>query len=406
MTTTLTLADPSELIPVIPRILHRNINGDIVGIGLRRIRGGHGGSGAHYEILPAFVSPCETDSTAHGREVEAVAQGVAVYVAEYRPHELCIFVYLGHDGSLQSASPACGTELSCDPLPPCDAPPLCVSHAYKVLEAVRRCARDDSLSDTEGTSRHLTTRAYIVRGNSWAAIARDTPRGANMPPPVQWRSIQWRSVDELNGSEIAASTVWEGHAVAPTLREQYESIVVDASHVVRVFECVTHNVRAGWKPNIAGWNRVLRNMETTDSRRIYEVLGPERIAKMYIALRNTSVRDKLLVYALSPQIETLAGITSQQVIYLLDQATTHRPDTCRVARVIKVLLSVAPYSPAGDASIFAVIGYLCWWTGSSAMADYFTRKALARDPNYSLANLVERAVHVQLPPPWYEEEQL
>ncbi|WP_160149034.1 DUF4192 family protein [Arcanobacterium ihumii] len=118
------------------------------------------------------------------------------------------------------------------------------------------------------------------------------------------------------------------------------------------------------------------------------------------AMRKIENRDKIIVYALLPGNLLFSEIRSQSLSRLLDKASCAAPDNDKLGAVISAMIELHNVSPKTEVAPLAVIAYLKWWIGAGTDAYSCASLALTRDPDYSLAKLVEYAIRVQLPPPW------
>lgn len=129
--------------------------------------------------------------------------------------------------------------------------------------------------------------------------------------------------------------------------------------------------------------------------------GKDRIGRLNAGLSDVFVRDRVLLWAINPEVDSLVGVTPQSSEELLSAAADHLPDEKRIDAAVAVLGACGSYSSDEDASAYAVIAYLYWWKGEAHKAMENVEYALASNPNYGLAQLIKHAVSVHLPPPWY-----
>lgn len=129
--------------------------------------------------------------------------------------------------------------------------------------------------------------------------------------------------------------------------------------------------------------------------------GPRRIGRLNAALRDVSLRDRILLYAVNTRVSSVAALSPERTEKLLIQATGDSVAETRIKKVIDLLSAAAMYSADDDGRAYAVVAYLYWWLGQGSKAADNVNIALASDPEYSLAKLVRHALDVQLPPPWF-----
>lgn len=129
--------------------------------------------------------------------------------------------------------------------------------------------------------------------------------------------------------------------------------------------------------------------------------GARRIGRLNAALRDVTLRDRILLYAVNSRMTAVAALTPERTEKLLIQATGDEVAETRIKRVIDLLSAAAMYSADDDGRAYAVVAYLYWWLGQGSKAADNVNIALASDPEYSLAKLVRHALDVQLPPPWF-----
>lgn len=123
---------------------------------------------------------------------------------------------------------------------------------------------------------------------------------------------------------------------------------------------------------------------------------------LLIGLRNIEVRDKVILYAVYAPLSSLQGISKEQIADFLDAACRELPDKKKILQVIHFLERLQIYCSVPEVSVFSVIAYLYWWLGKGDYAHFYLQQAQQIDAKYQLAQLLEKALHLQLFPPWLE----
>ena len=123
---------------------------------------------------------------------------------------------------------------------------------------------------------------------------------------------------------------------------------------------------------------------------------------LLIGLRNIEVRDKVILYAVYAPLSSLQGISKEQIADFLDAACRELPDKTKILQVIHFLERIQISCSVPEVSVFSVIAYLYWWLGKGDYAHFYLQQAQQIDAKYQLAQLLEKALHLQLFPPWLE----
>ncbi|MCI5826520.1 MAG: hypothetical protein MR006_07635 [Arcanobacterium sp.] len=174
---------------------------------------------------------------------------------------------------------------------------------------------------------------------------------------------------------------------------------------------------------VTRWNRVLRvllnnqdrvllnnqdKLGGRDRRDSEEILwgavvgGAQRAGILLAQLNNQNIRDRVILFAVAPTVNSMAGIRDRQLVRLMSEASRVAPNFRRIRRVIGLLTFLTELAPHDGAQGLATTAYLYWWLGSGSMAGKVAQSALDRDRECSMAHLVRYAVQVHLPPPWVE----
>ncbi|MBM7825508.1 hypothetical protein JOD55_001335 [Arcanobacterium pluranimalium] len=150
------------------------------------------------------------------------------------------------------------------------------------------------------------------------------------------------------------------------------------------------------------WSQVLSEVLNSDRQiaQLPQFLKPHILAQLIASLRHIPIRDRLIIFAVDAQHRSFSQVNGEQLPDLLSSAVQSRPVPARVYRIIDLLKFLDSISPADDVAALAVMSYLHWWMGNGSSAYITSYTALLRDPSYSLAQLVDYAMKVRLPPPW------
>ncbi|NKY07073.1 DUF4192 family protein, partial [Cellulomonas hominis] len=86
---------------------------------------------------------------------------------------------------------------------------------------------------------------------------------------------------------------------------------------------------------------------------------------------------------------------------LVEPRRAREPDEALVDAACQVLEAVAAHGRAGrQAPALTVLALLAWWCGDGVRARVLVEQALAHDPGHRLAELLDRALALGLPPGW------
>lgn len=128
-----------------------------------------------------------------------------------------------------------------------------------------------------------------------------------------------------------------------------------------------------------------------------EELTPEDAGRIGYALEaNINFRDGLIGWASDSAVE---GVES------FDKYPFSHPTECPDAKaVIDLMRWTAHLLPEGEAApAIAVAAYLAWTSGDGRVARLLNEQALEEDAEYSLALLIEQALHQSIPPQWVSQ---
>lgn len=136
---------------------------------------------------------------------------------------------------------------------------------------------------------------------------------------------------------------------------------------------------------------------------------PTAVGKLLAALDDVLVRDAVLL-AFVPGAERVAdrivaGDTAADVgnalEAIIDPVRGTRPDPERTGPARLVLEHLVAHAPRrGHAPTLTLLAVLAWWEGDGARAGVLVDRALAADPDYRLARLVDDALRLGMPPGW------
>lgn len=137
------------------------------------------------------------------------------------------------------------------------------------------------------------------------------------------------------------------------------------------------------------------------SRALSDLGGASAVMKLNDSLSDIQFRDRLLASIVSSPQAQWTHFPDGNVEEMLARASTIQPRIDLLNRAIDLLSAIGSFSRSDDPNAYAIAAYLAWWLGDGKLARDNVNYALEADPNYSLAQLVEHALDVRLPPPWY-----
>lgn len=186
------------------------------------------------------------------------------------------------------------------------------------------------------------------------------------------------------------------------------SPLVDRESLTRLFECGRPLLRRVVTAEIA--RRLATGPRRVDTEGAMLLLGrvlraegldlPElpvsAVADLALGLHDVLLRDAVLART-APGVMRLSDLPPDYA----DCVVQHLPLLEQVDRAagarLAVLSSHLPDSAA--VPLLTVCSYLAWWSGEGTMANVAVARALAHDPDYSMALLVDRVLQHALPPP-------
>lgn len=138
-------------------------------------------------------------------------------------------------------------------------------------------------------------------------------------------------------------------------------------------------------------------------------LAPSLTGRLLAALDDVLVRDAVLVTFVEGNDRlaerVLAGERGVDVGValgpILDPCRGRRPDARRARAARAVLEHLLAHVPRdGHPAVSTLLAVLAWWEGDGARAGVCVDRALATDPDYRLAVLVDQALRAGMPPGW------
>ena len=231
-----------------------------------------------------------------------------------------------------------------------------------------------------------------------------------------------RPLDDITHSRVAASMVLEGRVVAASRAERLR--IVPASPAARRsagraamrWERARPTTTDWGGRTFEDWRRAVRRMTAVEPGQDAE-LEPVVLGRLAAGLAERRVRDAVLMWIVSgdddavlatargadgPEVDAAAGGAIARIVH---PGSSTRPDTERVAPATRVLEAVVAHVPrTRRTGPLTLLGLLAWWSGDGALAGGRIETARAIDPEYTLANLVGRALDAGIPPGWVRQE--
>lgn len=239
-------------------------------------------------------------------------------------------------------------------------------------------------------------------------------------------------VDELAMSEVSAAFVLAGRVVAPSAADAFR--IPRATEPARALaaRAASRWERAGlevqgapeagdglrrWRrEGLAAWDEARRHAAAElriDHARGGVQLPAPLLGRLAAALADTVVRDAVLL-TLVPGGEDVAhrtasgegpeGVgpgTADAIARVVDPSVALRPPEETVGPARAALEAVVAHVPRRrQVAPLALLGFVAWWRGDGGLAGDRVRAALALDPGYRLAGLLNSALMAGLPPGW------
>ncbi|MCV2396474.1 DUF4192 domain-containing protein [Actinotalea sp. M2MS4P-6] len=219
-----------------------------------------------------------------------------------------------------------------------------------------------------------------------------------------------RPLAELEGTRVGAEMVLLGAAVAGS-REELATLP-DASPTARRAarraaqrwerrggDAIEHGQVHRWRRDgLALWRSLLGAEEH----------GATDLGRLQAALDDVLVRDAVLLDLVPGRTRladrVVAGWTGDEVGealgLIVDPGRGVAPPAGRIEDAVELLRQVAGHRPRAAVPAISLLAMLAWWTGDGAKAAVLVQRALATEPGYRLARLLEEALTVGMPPGW------
>lgn len=150
------------------------------------------------------------------------------------------------------------------------------------------------------------------------------------------------------------------------------------------------------------WNQIFASMDDSVSHNTLH--NTAVLAKLLLSCEQIEIRDAILLFAINPESSEIVLENVSRASSCLEKASQIKPDFARITQIIKQLAAVAIYSVDTNVALYAAIAYLYWWCDQPAAALENARYALSFCAEYSLAKLIQRAVTLEVAPPWKTEQ--
>lgn len=211
-----------------------------------------------------------------------------------------------------------------------------------------------------------------------------------------------RPFSELNESPGVMELVFHGSApletqppgVAPRLPWREREAAVAAARDERVRTRVRRKAANVWQHTLEKMRSGLPPDESAPE--------PYVIGMLNAGLDSILNRDRVILTAVNSSVTDILKVPKRELGKLLGEATEHSAN--HAWAVIELLEYIASYSDDDDPAAFAVAAYLRWWMRDLPGARMDALFAYASDPQYSLTQLVIRALAVELEPPVVERK--
>jgi hypothetical protein len=132
------------------------------------------------------------------------------------------------------------------------------------------------------------------------------------------------------------------------------------------------------------------------------------IGKLAAGLRDVAVRDAIVIDLVPGQgsvaeslcVDTSAPGVREALSAMLLPASAMAPQTGALEALERLAAHVAWLCPHDIAPAMTVLGLARWWHGDESGAAHAVALALADNPRYRLANLIQCAIEAHMPPGW------
>ncbi|ROS73003.1 DUF4192 domain-containing protein [Cellulomonas sp. PhB143] len=244
-----------------------------------------------------------------------------------------------------------------------------------------------------------------------------------------------RPLAELQSTTVSADMVAGGVALAATRADSYRLPVVPAGRrrlaqqSARRWAARADAARGDHESGLAAWRTAGLELWLEELAAAYghepdggdrgprpgaaRDVGAATAGRLAAALESVPVRDAVLISLVPGEVELARGTahgaasgaldagTARAIGAIVDPRQAVAPDESLTRAATEVLGSVAAHV-AGTlrAAPLTLLALVAWWRGDAGRAGERLRDALAVDPAYRLALLVEGALAAGLPPGW------
>jgi Domain of unknown function (DUF4192) len=333
---------------------------------------------------------------------------LAWYQLGYRPSDSLLMV--GLHGPRQQA----GAVVRCD-LPPTGAErPVLTSMAAPLVRSGARsvvllvCADDaceQPVPRVVRAARRLLPDFGLGLVDS-LAVGRDGYRSYDCSAP-ECCPRQGRPLTEVFDSRVAAELILEGRSlldgesslVADVLPAEGDSPAAPGPD-----PAAGPDPQAGPDPAevLRAWRQVLQaspDQQAPPEKQAQRVAG--FLPDLVRAMADRKLRDAVML-TLVPGADRLAdSVLVGAGADALESTLRTAPDHELLERGVRLLAAAARQAPAGDrAGPLGALAWLAWWSGQGGRARLLVDRALADQPGYRLAVLVDGLLELAVPPPW------
>ncbi|GAB2474074.1 hypothetical protein GCM10007967_31760 [Xylanimonas ulmi] len=138
------------------------------------------------------------------------------------------------------------------------------------------------------------------------------------------------------------------------------------------------------------------------------------LGRLAVALEDRTVRDAVLLWLVPGRADLAAAVaaggegdcatdaaTGEAIAAVVDPACACLPDEEWVAAATAALEAVVAHAARRrTVAPLTLLAFIAWWTGEGSRANYRLAEALAVDPGYRLARLLDAALEAALAPGW------
>lgn len=387
-TTTIRVREPRELIALIPHQLGFQPDESAVVVSLREPRGRVG--------LVARVDLDDLSDVSCGPQL---ARTLVTHLVHDGAAHAVLVIYTADDGAVGPGAAAAeggGQDRR---------PPALAFRSPRTRAAARHLAvaAEPYLGDVA---------TWVVGPNGYGGLDCTSPECC---PPGG------RPLAELESTATGAHMVLAGSAVAARRADlaQIQAAAADARRRAAAARALAERRRsaadAGDAEAARRWREdamVLWRIEIDAGRDGRTGEHPPRLGRIEAALADTRVRDAILV-SLVPGTGDLAERTLRSTDGGLDQEVSRAiarivdpsgglepPEECATVYRAALEAVVAHGRRRTEAPAVTLLAILAWWRADGARAAVLVERALAADPGYRLALLVQKAIDAGLSPGW------